>query len=66
MGLASKEGSKDFAGKRMKVVIRMGRMVQGKEGMSDSKALGWSGAPAEPGGGGKYGRTEGSEPSCQR
>ena len=43
MGLAPKEGSKDLARKRMKVVIQMRRMVQGKEGVSDSQELGWSG-----------------------
>lgn len=48
----------------MKVVIQLGKMAQGKEGMSDSKGLGWSEGFWVPGGGGKYARSEGSEPSC--
>lgn len=43
MGLASKDGSKDLARKRRKVVIQMGRMVEAKERVSDSKELGCSG-----------------------
>lgn len=39
MGLASKEGCKDFAGKRMKVVIRMGRMAQGKKVRATARRL---------------------------
>lgn len=36
------EGPKDLAGKRMKVVIQMGRRAQAKEGASDRKELGRS------------------------
>lgn len=62
----------DLAGRRMKLMIQMGRMAWDKEGSSAHQRavptfgawLEW-GASGRPEGGGKYDRAGGAEPGCQ-